>query len=96
MYSKGQEVVSGDGSATPNFSPSFSLYIFLIMRLDIILRGMLAPRKLPISRTNNMSKHLKDDQKALFIIQHLVGEIVRLNKLIARQKGRDIKIFSHY
>ena len=34
-----------------------------------------------------MTKQLTKDEKALFVIQNLVGEIVRLNKVIARAKG---------
>ena len=36
---------------------------------------------------NTMTKHFTKDEKSLFVIQNLVAEIVRLNKLNARIKG---------
>ena len=57
------------------------------MRLKNLLCGMTVPGKVPDSRRKTVSKHFTNDERALFVIQNLVGEIVRLNKLIARQKG---------
>ena len=56
------------------------------MRLENLLRGMTIPGNVPNKRKNTMTKHLSKDEKALFVIQNLVGEIVRLNKVIARAK----------
>ena len=47
---------------------------------------MTIPGNVPNKRKNTMTKHLTKDEKALFVIQNLVGEIVRLNKVIARAK----------
>ena len=47
---------------------------------------MTIPGNVPNKRKNTMTKHLTKDEKALFEIQNLVGEIVRLNKVIARAK----------
>ena len=50
------------------------------MRLENILSGFTVPGKVSNSRRSNMTKDLTKDEKALFVIQNLVGEIVRLNK----------------
>ena len=57
------------------------------MRLENLLRGMTIPGTVPSSRRKTMTKHFTIDEKSLFVIQNLVGEIVRLNKLNARIKG---------
>ena len=63
------------------------------MRLENLLRGMTSPGNVPDKRKNTTAKHLTKDEKALFVIQNLVGEIVKLNKVIARAKGSvDINI----
>ena len=48
---------------------------------------MTIPGNVPNKRKNTMTKHLTKDEKALLVIQNHVGEIVRLNKVIARAKG---------
>ena len=57
------------------------------MRLENLLRGMAIPGNVPNKRKDTTTKHLTKDEKALFVIQNLVGEIIRLNKVIARAKG---------
>ena len=57
------------------------------MRLENLLRGMTIPGKVSNSRRKNVTKQLSKDEKALFVVQNLIGEIVRLNKLRAREKG---------
>ena len=59
------------------------------MRLENLLRGMMIPGEIPDERRTNMTTQLTAEQKSLFVIQNLVGEIVRLNKVIGRIKGRD-------
>ena len=48
------------------------------MRLENLLRGMTVPGAVPQKRKENMRKQLTQDEKTLFVIQNLVGEIVRL------------------
>ena len=57
------------------------------MRLENILRGMTIPGVLSQHRQNNMSNQLLPEEKTLFFIQNLVGEIVRLHKLMSAMKG---------
>ena len=57
------------------------------MRLENILRGMTIPGMVSQHRQENISKQLLPEEKALFLIQNLVGEIVRLHKLMAAMKG---------
>ena len=59
------------------------------MRLENLLRGMMIPGEIPDERRTNMTTQLTAEQKSLFLIQNLVDEIVRLNKVIGRMKGRD-------
>ena len=59
------------------------------MRLENILRGLTIPGVVPQDREHNFSKQLTEDHKLLFVIQNLVGEIVRLEKLVQRIKGHD-------
>ena len=47
----------------------------------------MIPGNVPNKRKNTMTKQLTKDEKALFVIQNLVGEIVRLNKVNTRLKG---------
>ena len=60
------------------------------MRLENILRGMIIPGTVPHSREENMSKQLSCEEKALFLIQNLVGKIVRVHKLLGRLKGQNL------
>ena len=62
------------------------------MRLENILRGLTIPGVVPQDRELNFSKKLTEDHKLLFVIQNLVGEIVRLEKLVQRIKGHDINL----
>ena len=57
------------------------------MRLENLLRGMTIPGNVPNKRNNTNTKYFSKDEKALFLIQNYVGEIVNLNKDIARTKG---------
>ena len=57
------------------------------MRLENLLTGFTVPGVVPTNRMENMNKQLSTDQKALFVIQNLIPEIVRLNKLLAKVKG---------
>ena len=57
------------------------------MRLEYILRGMTIPGVLTQHRQKNMSKQLLPEEKTLFFIQNLIGEIVRLHKLMSEMKG---------
>ena len=60
------------------------------MRLENILRGMTIPGVVPQDRRENMTKQLTRDQRSLFVVQNLVGEIVRLQKLVLRKEGRNL------
>ena len=51
------------------------------------MTGFTVPGVVPTNRMENKNKQLSTDQKALFIIQNLISEIVRLNKLLAKVKG---------
>ena len=57
------------------------------MRVENLLRGMTIPGTIPESRKKNMTKHLNKDERSLFVVQNLLGEIIRLKKLNARNKG---------
>ena len=57
------------------------------MRLENILVGMTIPGVLSQHRQDNLSKQLSHEEKTLFMIQNLVGEIVRLQKLICKRNG---------
>ena len=57
------------------------------MILENLLRGMTVPGRVPKDRIDDMTKQLSMDQKSIFIIQNLVGEIVRLHKLLAKKMG---------
>ena len=57
------------------------------MQLENLLTGFTIPGVVPTNRMENMNKQLSTDQKALFVIQNLISEIVRLNKLLAKVKG---------
>ena len=57
------------------------------MRLENLLRGMTIPGKISNSRRKKITKQLSKDERTLFVVQNLIGEIVRLNKLRAREKG---------
>ena len=57
------------------------------MLLESLLRGMTIPGKVPQKRTENMGKQLSSEEKSLFIIQNLIGEIVRLQKKLFKMKG---------
>ena len=57
------------------------------MILENLLRGMTVPGRVPRDRIDNMTKQLSMDQQSIFIIQNLVGEIVRLRKLLAKKYG---------
>ena len=59
------------------------------MRLENLLRGMMIPGEIPDEHRTNMTTQLTAEQKSLFVIQNLVGEIVRLNNVIGRIKGRN-------
>ena len=59
------------------------------MRLENIFRGMTIPGVVPLERKENTTKQLSSDQKSLFVVQNLVGEIVRLDKLVQRIQGRN-------
>ena len=59
------------------------------MRLENVLRGMTIPGVVPQERRKNITKQLSSDQKSLFVVQNLVGEIVRLDKLVQRIQGRN-------
>ena len=59
------------------------------MRLENILRGMAIPGVVPQEHRENKTKQLSRDQKPLFVVQNLVGEIVRLDKLVQRIQGRN-------
>ena len=50
------------------------------MQLENLLTGFTVPGVDPTNRMKNMNKQLSKDQKALFIIQNLISEIVRLKK----------------
>ena len=58
------------------------------MRLENILRGMVIPGTVPHQRKENMTKQLSSEDKSLFLIQNLVGEIVRLHKILGRMKDQ--------
>ena len=60
------------------------------MRLENILRGMTIPGVVPQQRQENQSKQLPSEEKALFCIQNLVGEIVRLQKLLCKMRGQSL------
>ena len=49
---------------------------------------MMIPGEITEERRANMTRQLTPEQKSLFLVQNLVGEIVRLNKVIGRMKGR--------
>ena len=51
------------------------------------MTGFTVPGVVPTNRMENMNKQLSKDQKALFIIQNLISEIVRLKKKMAKVKG---------
>ena len=55
------------------------------MILENLLRGMPVPGRVPRDRIDNLTKQLSMDQQSIFIIQNLVGEIVRLHKLLAKK-----------
>ena len=57
------------------------------MRLENLLRGMTLPGAVSLERKQNPRKQLTTDEKTVFVIQNLVGEIVRLEKLLQRLKG---------
>ena len=57
------------------------------MILENLLKGMTIPGVVPENRLDNQTKQLSVDEKALFIIQNLIGEISRLQKLLAKRKG---------
>lgn len=57
------------------------------MLLRNLLKGMTIPGAVPTSRKENMTVQLSTDQKSLFLIQSLIGEIARLHKFLARIKG---------
>ena len=59
------------------------------MRLENILRGMTIPGVVTQERRENITKQLSSDQKSFFVVQNLVGEIVRLDKLVQRIQGRN-------
>ena len=58
------------------------------MRLENILRGMTIPGVVPQHRQENVLNQLPSEDKALFLIQNLVGEIVRLHKLLCKMKSQ--------
>ena len=60
------------------------------MRLENILVGMTIPGVVSQNRLENMSKQLLPEEKSLFMIQNLVGEIVRLQKLICSRTGETL------
>ena len=57
------------------------------MLLENLLQGMTIPGLVPQERKGSMSKQMSRDLKSLFIIQNLIGEIVRLQKVIGKIKG---------
>ena len=61
------------------------------MRLENLLTGFTVPGVVPKNRMENKNKQLSTDQKALFVIQNLISEIVRLNKLLAKDKRVKVK-----
>ena len=62
------------------------------MILENLLRGMTVPGRVPKDRIDDMREQLSMEQKSIFIIQNLVGEIVRLHKLLAKKKMRTIVV----
>ena len=60
------------------------------MRLENILRGMTVPGVIPQERRKNITKQLSNDEKSLIVLHNLVGEIVRLDKLVQRIQGRSL------
>ena len=62
------------------------------MRLENILSGLTIPGIVPQDREHDFSKQLTEDHKLLFVIQNLVGEIIRLEKLVQRIKGHDMNL----
>ena len=60
------------------------------MLIRNLLKGMTIPGAVPTSRTQNITKQLSTDEKSLFLIQSLIGEIVRLHKILARIKGPQV------
>ena len=60
------------------------------MRLENLLRGMTLPGAVPHKRKENIRKQLSQDEKTVFVVQNLVGEIVRLEKQLQRSKGHSL------
>ena len=59
------------------------------MLLENLLQGMTIPGVVPQERRGSMSKQMSRDLRTLYVIQNLIGEIVRLQiqKLIGKIKG---------
>ena len=57
------------------------------MLLENLLKGMTIPGVVPEERRGSMSKQMSCDLKTLYVTQTLIGEIVRLQKLIGKIKG---------
>ena len=64
------------------------------MRLESLLSGLTIPGAVPADRVENFDKQLSTHQKALFVIQNLISEIVRLNKCLAKVNG--LTLNSHF
>ena len=56
--------------------------------MDNILKGMIIPGTVPHWRKDNLAKQLSSEDMSLFKIQNLVGEIVRLHKVLGKMKGQ--------